>query len=147
MGDFAGSGATWSPYDLDHDHDVDRADFLRLQPCITGPEGPPVLGCEDKDFDHDNDVDQEDFGEFQGCFSGSYMPIAPACMGTALPASGSFTMHGLMIDVLADGKTLLFARARHYDLKHGRWLQRDPPRFHRRPEFLRGVQRQCDGRR
>jgi RHS repeat-associated protein len=38
-------------------------------------------------------------------------------------------MHGLMVDVLADGKALLYARARHYDLKHGRWLQRDPLGF------------------
>jgi hypothetical protein len=30
------------------------------------------------------------------------------------------------VDVLPDGHTLLFVRARFYDLKHGRWLQRDP---------------------
>jgi len=38
-------------------------------------------------------------------------------------------MHGLMVDVLADGKALLYARARHYDPEHGRWLQRDPLGF------------------
>jgi RHS repeat-associated protein len=61
------------------------------------------------------------------CLAGSFVPVAPECFGPA--ASGSFTMHGLMVDVLADGKALLYARARHYDMKHGRWLQRDPLGF------------------
>ncbi len=129
-GDFAGGGTTWSPYDLDHDRDVDGADFLRFQPCMTGPwNGPPDLGCEDKDFDHDNDVDQSDFGYLQGCLSGSYGTIAPSCLGADLPASGSLAMHGRQVDILPDGKALLYVRARHYDLKHGRWLQRDPLGF------------------
>lgn len=30
------------------------------------------------------------------------------------------------MEVLPDGHALIFARARHYDPKLGRWLQRDP---------------------
>jgi RHS repeat-associated protein len=35
-------------------------------------------------------------------------------------------MHGCPIDVLADGLVLQYNRARYYDVKNGRWLQRDP---------------------
>ncbi len=129
-GDFAGCGATQAPADFDHDGDIDRSGFVAFQGCITGEDaGLPDLGFEDKDLDHDTDVDQEDFGEFQGCFSGTYGPIDPLCLGSDLPASGTSAMHGLMVDVLPDGKTLLYARARHYDQEHARWLQRDPLGF------------------
>jgi RHS repeat-associated protein len=129
-GDFAGRQAVSSPFDFDRDLDVDYGDFMEFQACFTGPlAGPPDLGCEDKDLDHDSDVDEDDFEIFEPCFSGTWMPIDPACLGSNLPASGSFTMHGLMVDVLPDGKALLYARARHYDMKHGRWLQRDPLGF------------------
>jgi RHS repeat-associated protein len=42
------------------------------------------------------------------------------------PPSGTFALHGRPIDVLPDGKVLLYVRARHYDPANGRWLQRDP---------------------
>jgi RHS repeat-associated protein len=46
--------------------------------------------------------------------------------GRALPAPGTFAMHGCPIDVLLDGLVLQYNRARYYDVKNGRWLQRDP---------------------
>jgi RHS repeat-associated protein len=129
-GDFAGRWAVSSPFDFDRDLDVDRGDFMVFQDCFTGEGGgPPDPGCEDKDLNHDSDVDEGDFAIFEPCVSGTWMPIDPACLGSDLPASGSFAMHGLMVDVLPDGKTLLFARARHYDPQHARWLQRDPLGF------------------
>ncbi|MDM8009219.1 MAG: hypothetical protein QUV05_24010, partial [Phycisphaerae bacterium] len=90
-------------------------------------QGPPEPDCQNADLDHDGDVDGEDSARLNVCLAGSSVPVAPECFGPA--ASGSFTMHGLMVDVLADGKALLYARARHYDMKHGRWLQRDPLGF------------------
>jgi RHS repeat-associated protein len=53
-------------------------------------------------------------------------PALQPLAGRALPAPGTFAMHGCPIDVLADGLVLQYNRARYYDVKNGRWLQRDP---------------------
>jgi hypothetical protein len=66
--------------DIDHDGDVDLADFVRLQCCFNGPNRPPGGGCGDcaeVDFGPDGDVDLEDFLIFQSCFNGPNRP--PAC--------------------------------------------------------------------
>ncbi|MCP4591370.1 MAG: hypothetical protein GY842_11535, partial [bacterium] len=42
------------------------------------------------------------------------------------PPSGTFALHGRPMDVLSDGHVLVYIRARFYDPKHARWLQRDP---------------------
>lgn len=62
---------------------------------------------------------------FQPCMSGEGNPAPLECTQAALP-NGSFAVHGLTVDAIPGGPTLLFARARHYDPKLGRWLQRDP---------------------
>ena len=49
-----------------------------------------------------------------------------ALRGGNNPPTGTFALHGRPIDVLPDGKTLLYVRARYYDPANGRWLQRDP---------------------
>ncbi len=74
------------PFDLDHDCDIDLADFTLLTVCITGPaySGPPPAGCTQAQFDrvdvdHDGDVDQIDFGVFQRCYSGPDAPLDAAC--------------------------------------------------------------------
>ena len=72
------AGATIPP-DLDHDGDVDQADFDLFIPCLTGAVVPPGSGCDSKDFDLDADVDQSDFGVFQRCYSGENTPVDPTC--------------------------------------------------------------------
>ena len=52
-----------------------------------------------------------------------------ALRGGNNPPTGTFALHGRPIDVLPDGKTLLYVRARYYDPANGRWLQRDPAGF------------------
>ncbi len=57
--------------DLDHDQDVDQADFGLLQECLTG-YGVDLTkeACRKADFDLDNDVDHQDVDIFRGCLSG-----------------------------------------------------------------------------
>jgi len=53
--------------------------------------------------------------------------LAPGVLHVgALPASGTFAMHGRPTDVLSDGFVLQDFRARTYLPTLGRWLQRDP---------------------
>jgi predicted outer membrane repeat protein len=57
--------------DLDHDIDVDLADFAGLQNCLTG-EGPTDVTpcCRIFDFGPDADVDLDDFAVFKAVFQG-----------------------------------------------------------------------------
>jgi len=67
--------------DFDADCDVDTADYLFFESCLTGPDlGPPAGNCRSADLDGDDDVDQEDFGLFQRCLSGTGTPAEPTCM-------------------------------------------------------------------
>lgn len=126
-GSFAGSGGG---IDVDYNDDgyVDLDDLAEFEACASGPAIPQNdPNCAGMKLDADADVDQSDFGLFQVCYSGTELAL-PECTGAGggLPASGTFVMHGRPVDVLPDGHTLLFVRARFYDLKNGRWLQRDP---------------------
>jgi|GEM_PF-7097066 len=121
-GSFAGFG--FAVADFDRDNDVDQSDFGHLQICLTGADlGPVYAGCEDADLDNDDDVDQTDVMVWFACFSGPNIPPPADCRTT--PTSGSFTLHGRPVDVLPDGNALLYVRARYYDLRNGRWFQRD----------------------
>ena len=59
-------------------------------------------------------------------------PAAGVLPAGEVPGSGSFALHGSMVDVLSGGRgpgdelALQYSRARYFDLKHGRFLQRDP---------------------
>ena len=107
---------------------ADGSEIKRLDYTAEGDFGGSTV-CP-TDFDHDGDVDVADFGVFHGCFNGPNRPAAsPRCYQSTPPSSGTFALHGRPVDVLPDGHTLLFVRARFYDLKHGRWLQRDPTGF------------------
>jgi len=141
-GSFAGSGGSGG-VDVDYTDDgrVDADDLAAFEACASGPAIPQTdPACADKKLDADTDVDQTDFGLFQRCWSGTE-PAAPGCTGTGggpgggLPASGTFVLHGRPVDVLPDGHTLLFVRARFYDLQNGRWLQRDPTGFADGPDL------------
>jgi len=132
-GQFSGSGIRSCNLDQDSTNDVDALDFALLEGCFSGPDVPVTTGptCqigEAADIDRDGDVDGADYIIFQTCMSGTDVPASAACLGQGVSPedSGIAAMHGLTVDVLPDGKALLYARARHYDMKHGRWLQRDP---------------------
>ena len=56
--------------DCDHDCDVDLADLLKLESCITGPGRPAESACSCADVDGDGDVDLADFLAFQASFTG-----------------------------------------------------------------------------
>lgn len=68
------------PGDMDHDGDVDQADFGRLQGCLSGqgaPQNNPE--CLEARLDDDTDVDQLDVNIFLGCQSGANVPADPTC--------------------------------------------------------------------
>jgi predicted outer membrane repeat protein len=63
------------PGDLDHDGDVDQADFGYFQICYSG-QGVQQNDetCMDADLDGDTDVDDSDYVVFRNCVSGSSVP-------------------------------------------------------------------------
>ncbi|MBK9121340.1 MAG: RES domain-containing protein [Phycisphaerales bacterium] len=135
-GDFAKGPAGSFAHDAEPDLDIDLADFASLQICF-GTTDPTCLDIHDFDLDGvaDGVIDIDDFDAFAQCMNGPELPPQPGCAvvptlrnGTP-PPTGTFALHGRPIDVLADGKVLLYVRARFYDPQHGRWFQRDPAGF------------------
>ena len=138
-----GAGTTTRYYhDGDGDGDGDIDDYLSYELCLTAPpdEPPDAVCLAFHDFDvageSDGRVDLDDFGGLLNCFRGSGQTPPPECFRPApageVPGSGSFALHGSMVDVLSGGRgpgdelALQYSRARYFDLKHGRFLQRDP---------------------
>jgi len=130
-------------HDADGDRDVDIDDYLSYESCLATPprEALAAVCLAIHDFDgarrSDGDVDLDDFGGLLNCFSGAGQTPPPECFRPAPegvpPGSGSFALHGGMVDVLTSGRSgpeaalsLQYSRARYFDLKHGRFLQRDP---------------------
>jgi hypothetical protein len=67
--------------DIDHDGDVDQADFGRLQACLTGATIPQTdPNCQDARLDADDDVDQDDVAGFRRCISGPGQPASQNCV-------------------------------------------------------------------
>lgn len=121
LGDFTGSG--YSPADFNMDGQVDLLDYRIFAGHVNGPIQPGTgAGWQQTDLNGDGHVDLKDFLIFQECFGTNRPP----------PASGTFGMHGRPVDVIADptlgGQMLVLQdfRARLYDVKNARWLQRDP---------------------
>lgn len=56
--------------DLDGDNDVDFADAIFLNGCLTGPETTPQPACERLDLAGDNDLDTADVALFQRWYTG-----------------------------------------------------------------------------
>lgn len=56
--------------DLDRDGDVDLEDWALLWPCLTGPGGGILPGCDEADLDDDGDADLEDFSLYEMNFTG-----------------------------------------------------------------------------
>ncbi|MFH0980802.1 MAG: integrin alpha [Planctomycetota bacterium] len=71
--------ASYAPPDGDHDCDVDLADLVWFELCLSGPAVPYGGGCGDRDFNGDGHVDLGDFGAFQGCYSGENQRADPDC--------------------------------------------------------------------
>ena len=70
------------PADFDADGDVDYADYLTLEWCMTGPGGTlPDPLCDPADLDRDGDIDQSDFAILQRCLTGPDLPVDPECVG------------------------------------------------------------------
>lgn len=74
-GDFELTGGFWFGIalgDCNVDGGVNLFDFDTLQPCMSGPDGAPLIPeCTCFDLDADDDVDLQDVAEFQRSFSGS----------------------------------------------------------------------------
>ncbi len=104
--------------DVDGDGCVDFDDLSDLIGAYGTMLGDPGYnGC--ADFDCDGDVDFDDYTALLGNYGQCCPPCVPA------PAA-PFVLHGRPVDVLPDGKVLMYVRARFYDPENGRWLQRDP---------------------
>ena len=131
---------SWSGYDLqpallrhdaDEDGDIDGADWVSFQNCFATTDAACLLA---HDFDvagaSDGAIDLDDWAGFEECFSGPDTVPGFACstgrLANTPPASDQFGLHGRPVDVLPDGKVLMYVRARFYDPEHARWLQRDP---------------------
>ena len=106
---------------------------------LGDPFAPFCLAVFDFDANglSDGVIDLDDFYGFQECFSGVGQTPPADCFRPAPegvpPGAGSFALHGGMVDVLSSGRegpedalALQYSRARYFDLKHGRFLQRDP---------------------
>lgn len=66
--------------DLNHDGQVDSADYDLFAACVTGPlAGALTTGCGIVDFDGDSDVDMNDFGIFQRCYGWPDLPPQSGC--------------------------------------------------------------------
>jgi RHS repeat-associated protein len=75
----------------------------------------------DCDVYGDGVIGYADIDPFVVCLTNS----GRGAVGGGPPRPGTFVLHGRPVDVLPDGHVLMNFRARYYDVKHGRWLQRD----------------------
>jgi RHS repeat-associated protein len=82
--------------DFDQDNDVDGADYILFQACMSGSGNKPPLSC---------------------------TPGGPPPAGNFGLHGRPIDV---FTDPDGNRHALLFVRARHYDLTNGRWLQRDP---------------------
>ncbi len=119
------------------DGGTDLEGFAAFQQCF-GTSDPTCLSIFDFDATGQSDgvIDQADLGGFARRFKGPNTPPGGGCpiipqgrrsiRNSNNPPNGTFALHGRPVDVLPDGKVLVFVRARYYDPVNGRWLQRDP---------------------
>ena len=118
-------------HDGNADLRLDLYDVGSFQRCFGETDGT-CLSIHDFDAAgiSDGDVDLDDFAGLLECFRGPMFTADYDCgrpgRRRSPPPSGTFTLHGRPMDVLSDGHTLLYVRARYYDPINGRWLQRDP---------------------
>ncbi|NOS99679.1 MAG: RHS repeat-associated core domain-containing protein, partial [Phycisphaerales bacterium] len=116
----------------DGDGSAGLLDFGRIQACFRGSGMAPPTGCASSDFDGDNDVDGSDFALLGQCSTG----VLPA--GESAADYNRFFYTGQRLDALdlvnpalpatpSNARLVLYDyKARVYDPRHGRFLQRDP---------------------
>lgn len=74
------SGAASVRPDMDHDGDVDQADFGLFQGCYSGAYNPQLLPeCQQAKLDADADVDPDDAAVFIRCMSGANVYANETC--------------------------------------------------------------------
>lgn len=74
------SGAPAVRPDMDHDGDVDQADFGLFQGCYSGAYNPQSAPeCQQAKLDGDTDVDQDDATVFIRCMSGANVYASTTC--------------------------------------------------------------------
>lgn len=108
--------------DLDGDSVVDAADLPRfITVLLEGTTDPHELCAADLNGDFQRDG--LDIQPMVTCILGGPCPGA----SSGSPLRSAFTLHGRPVDVLDSGNLLLqYNRARYYDIRNARWLQRDP---------------------
>lgn len=132
-----GSGEPVLAHDADADGDVDLYDIDDFIGCF-GSSDP---GCKARhDFDENGEsdgvIDASDLEGLLHCRQGpGVAPTGPGCVvsgGGPATTDNTFYLHGAIVDALDPDESgtprlqLQYNRARYYDLRHGRWLQRDP---------------------
>ena len=115
-------GTSCEPGDLDGDLVVDLADAALFTGVLLTGQGDPEELCA-ADLNRDGAADGDDVQPFLDCLLGGDCP--PPVTGDRSDGT-RFGLHGAILDVLSDGLMLQYNRARYYDVRHGRWLQRDP---------------------
>jgi len=117
------------PGDLDGDSVIDMADAALLVGVLLTGEGSPGELCA-ADLNGDGLADGQDVQPFIDCLLDANCP--PPAGGGPSESGGPFALHGSIVDLLdpdengAPRLMLQYNRARYYDIRHGRWLQRDP---------------------
>lgn len=111
--------------DMDGDNVVDAADLPQfITVLLEGTTDPHELCAADLNGDFQRDG--LDIQPMVTCILGGPCPGA----SSGSPLRSAFTLHGRPVDVLDNGNLLLqYNRARYYDIRNGRWLQRDPLRY------------------
>lgn len=74
------SNSIYSPFDFDHDGDVDLSDFGHLQHCLSDSSNPTInYECLDSDLDKNGFIDQNDMWRLRLCLSGAGASVDPMC--------------------------------------------------------------------
>ncbi|MGD8454650.1 MAG: hypothetical protein PVJ57_22785, partial [Phycisphaerae bacterium] len=117
-GDFGGSGPVYLIADSNCDGLVSNFDITPFLLAMEGREGWEALyDCDylcANDLTGDGLVNNFDLSPFISCLAdGGCGTCTPVGSGSAPPPTGTFALHGRPVDVLADGKVLVYVRARY----------------------------------
>jgi len=119
-----------TPGDFTGDGLVASDDVGPFTVVVLNGTGTPEEICA-ADINGDGLVNGLDISPFTKCVSGSFCP--PPVIAIPSPVHTPYTLHGRPVDVIDNGNLMLqYNRARYYDIKNGRWLQRDPVGYHDR---------------
>ncbi len=116
-----GGGTTCGTTDVNCDRIVDAADLQLINRALDSSPGDP-------NWNPRVDIDGNGLVELDPDlrFVRDALGTTGGSGGGYTPENQSFALHGRPVDVLSDGHVLQYNRARYYNPRHGRWLQRDP---------------------